>query len=156
SGAGLTTTDTSSQRGRIKWWTATFGEHFGAGRGADTLTSRANGFGRNTSELLVNGIGRLLPKPEGTMASREFWRYFMHQILGSSDTSELNRTLTHSIRLGTPTSYSVKVRGCWSGCRIAASQDDSGSRKKANALDAVNSSTKTTGGGFNPSSHSKT
>src|SRR6185312_10015046 len=125
---------------------ATSGERFGAGRGADTLPSHASGFGRNTSELLVNDIGRLLPKPEGTTASRGLWRDFMHQILGSSDTSESNRMLTLSIRPGTLTSRSAKMRGCWSGCRTSASQNDSGSSKKANAQDAINSSTKATGG----------
>ena len=48
-------------------------------------------------------------KPEGTTANRECWRCFQPQTLGSSGTSELNRTLTHSIRLGTLTSRSAKA-----------------------------------------------
>ena len=73
-GVGPITTGTSSQRGRTQRWITTFGEHFGAGRGADTLASRAGGFGGNTSELRITGTGCLQPKPAEMKVNRECCR----------------------------------------------------------------------------------
>src|SRR6185437_14622582 len=133
----------------------TSGGHFGAGRDADTPTNRADGFGRNTSGPRVSGIGGLRLKPEGMTADRERCGCYPPPALGLSDTSESNRTPTHSTRPGTLTSRSVKARGCWSGCRDVASQIDSGSSNKANVRDAINSSSKMIDGCYNLSSPSR-
>lgn len=94
----------------------------------------------------VAGIGCLRFKPEGMTARRERCRCFQLRALGSSGMSESKRMLTLLIRLGTLTSRSVRVRECWSGYRDVASHINSGSSNKANARDAVNSSSKMIGG----------
>jgi hypothetical protein len=147
--------NTSSQRGRTRWWITTFGKRCGAGRGVDTQGNRPHGFGKSTSELSISDNGCLLPQFESITANRERWRCIQRQLLGSSDMSELNRTLTHSIRLGTPISHIEERRECGSGCRTAASQNDSGSSKTANARDALSPSRKMIDGRFNPLSHSR-
>ena len=150
SGVGPTTTDTSLPRIRTGRWITTSGEHFGAGRGADTPVNRLGGFGGSTSGSRVTDTGCLRLKPEGTPVNRSCCRCFQPLALGLSGTSESDRTLTHSIQLGTPTSLTDRVCGCWSSCTDAASQHDSGSSNVANARDALNPSSKMIAGWFIP------